>query len=227
MPPLLLASTNFSSGASVESVEQPWAVRICAGIAVFIVAVSVQAQSDERNTPEVDAFAAQPGAEVIKRKEGDREIVEVLRGGVIIRQDRRGNKLTVTGTDNTGHGAVLCAWEISISMRDTLDACFPSEYAEVRSDLNDAIAAMNKFIVANSLTPTSLADVEAAVAARRNPDMHTGASPITPKQLARERQSGELGRFLSGVLKTTHEERVNSVSDLLSVPRPPVMNPCL
>jgi hypothetical protein len=175
-----------------------------------------------KNAPQIDAFAAQPGAEVTTRKEGDREVLEVRRNGVRLIQVRRGDKIEVYGVDVSGHGAVLCTWEIFIGVSEGLEACFPGQDPELRQDMKNAIAAINDFIVANSLMPTTITEVEARVSVRRQ----AAASRVSEDKSGNECRGGALGQLINALRKMPRELRLRAVSDLLSVPRPPVTNPC-
>jgi len=67
--------------------------------------------------------------------------------------------------DRSDHGAVLCIWQIFIEMRQGLNICAPGQTSSVRAELDRSIAATNAFIVRNSPTPVTLAEVEARVRA--------------------------------------------------------------
>jgi hypothetical protein len=173
-----------------------------------------------------DKLAAQPGTNIIHSKRGDEDVTELQRGGVSVQITRRGDKIQTLGVDHSGHGAVLCAWQIYIALRAELDTCFAGKYPELRDDISTSIGAINKFIVTNSFLPTSQNEVEASALAE---DMKL-RSPIAKMpldQLAKVCQSGSLGKMVIQAAKATHTQRQKSTDDLLSIPRPPVLNPCL
>jgi hypothetical protein len=87
------------------------------------------------------------------------------------------------GIDNSGHGAVLCHWQMVVGQATYLDVCHPNEDRALKDALANGIEAINGFIIANSPTPISNADLEAQIARDRAP--------------------------------------------LQTMPRPPVMDPCL
>jgi hypothetical protein len=129
--------------------------------------------------------------------------------------------------DHSGHGAVLCVWQLCIYLREALNACFADSHTDLRQDLTDGITAMNGFIVSNSLHPISSADVEAAVAATETrARLQLSLSNLTPDRV-RACRTDAVGHMVTQMAEKTREQRRQIIRDLLSVPRPPVMNPCL
>ncbi|HYD06061.1 MAG TPA: hypothetical protein VEC60_10055 [Reyranella sp.] len=121
--------------------------------------------------------------------------------------------------DTTGKGAVLCAWQIFQTVRNVIDACAPGEFQALRSDMSWAIDATNDFIAANSPQPVTKAELEAVVArdAERDRARFTSAScPTLREQWIESWSSVTMG-----------EPFRRGVADMLSVPRKPVMNPCV
>jgi hypothetical protein len=173
-----------------------------------------------------DKLATVPGTTVTHSKRGSEDFTELQRGGVSIQVTREGSKMQSLGVDHSGHGAVLCIWQIYIALRAELDTCFAGKYPELRDDLGTSINAMNKFIAQNSLLPTSEKEVESSALAQ-DIKLRSPAANMSPKRLAEVCQSGDLARMVLEEAKTTHAQRLKQLDDLLSVPRPPVMNPCL
>jgi hypothetical protein len=89
------------------------------------------------------------------------------------------------------------------------------ENDSLRADLSDAIDRVNDFVVANSPSPASKAELEQAAASRRE-----NVLKLCPA-------NSSLGEMLKAFGSMSHDKLMSSVADLLSVPRPPVMNPCL
>ena len=56
----------------------------------------------------IDKLAAQPGTEVTKSQEGDTQITEIRRAGVVVTIRQHGDKAETIGEDRSGHAAVLC-----------------------------------------------------------------------------------------------------------------------
>jgi hypothetical protein len=114
----------------------------------------------------------------------------------------------------SGHGAVLCVWGIYIELAAALERCPEYRDEPLKADLADAIDRINDFIVVNSLSPVTKAELE-KIAASRKEDLLRICRP--------DGAAGMLKLFKS----MPHDKFISSVADLLSVPRPPVGNPCL
>jgi hypothetical protein len=193
-------------------------MRGAAALAALLVAALAACAGRDPSALDVAALAKQPGTEVIRRSEGGREIVEIRRGGVVITQE--GGVMTAA-VDRSGHGAVLCAWRVSVDTLVALDVCQPGGHDELRQDLARATDAIADFIVANSLTPVRKADLQAYVAKRR-------AETQAQSNAAGRACSPEfLEQSLPMMEAVPHDERAAQTIDMLSVPRPPVMDPCL
>lgn len=119
--------------------------------------------------------------------------------------------------DTTGAGAVLCAWSIYLSVQTQVAACaMPRRPAD--DAIDQAIVAMDEFIIANS----SLHPTRAALDAfKRN----AAASELSFLRRSQPEfcQSRDTEHFRS----SSPEQIEASVKELLAVPREPVMNPCL
>jgi hypothetical protein len=121
--------------------------------------------------------------------------------------------------DKTGAGAVLCAWSIYLSFQAETAACgLPRK--PVDDAIEQAIAEIDEFILANSsLRPTRamLEDFK-----RRARESHLNAL---------RRQGGPQNsceRFDLQHFRSLNPDQIRtSIKALLSVPREPVMNPCL
>lgn len=127
---------------------------------------------------------------------------------------------TVTTSDGTtvridvsGKGAVWCGWGIAVEMARIAQQCPAAADTLSVETLNNAIRRIEDFIVTYSTTPVSHADI----AARKASD--GAAFPIGCTEdtldLYRAFVGGDPDRFSAWV------------DDFLSVPREPVMNPCL
>ncbi len=165
---------------------------------------------------DLEAIARQPGTEIVKRTENGAEVVEIRRGGVtvVIRDGQQ------VGTDTSRHGAVLCSWEMMVGLKAAADICFPQEFTEVSELLGEAIAAYDTFIVANSLTPVTKADLEARAEERARRLKAGGQACLNMRR-------DLLEPFAERLKTRSRAEVMRSVAEALSVPRPPVMNPCL
>jgi len=89
---------------------------------------------------------------------------------------------------------------------------------------------MNNFIAANSLAPTSKEEVEAAVTALVDRSKKQGdgtTAQLGGEEFQKRCASSDFGRGIVKMAEMTREQRRRQIADLLSVPRPPVMNPCM
>ena len=175
--------------------------------------------------PDIDRLAAEPGAQVTRNKDGRVESVTLERAGVVISSTRQGDTTQITGEDKSGHGAVLCNWAIYIEVRNSLDICFQDKYPRLHEELDSAIGSINSFIAANSLVPMSEEAGVSAVAARDaavRADAANTASGRPPRPC-----SPDIGQMAAAMAHVSHDDFQKAVTNLLSVPRPPVMSPCL
>lgn len=171
-------------------------------------------------------LASQPGTEITESVEGDVHTVEIRRAGVTVILTTRGDKTDVFGIDHSGHGAVMCLWTMAVELRNGMDACFPGQFAELRNDLSVQIAALNDFIARNSLTPTTPQDLERRVAAKERAYGERVAQ-IPRDELIKSCPHGDVAQMIRSAATVPREERMRRFQDVISVPRPPVMNPCL
>jgi hypothetical protein len=117
--------------------------------------------------------------------------------------------------DKSGAGAVLCSWSIYLSIQNQTAACaLPRRPAD--DAIDQAIAAINEFILANSSLHPTRPMLE---------DFKRGAAESELRQRGLEKAcaSPDLEMFR----RPSPEKVQASVKALLSVPREPVMNPCL
>lgn len=164
---------------------------------------------------DLDAIGRQPGTEIIRQ--GDN--VEIRRGGVTVIIDKNGGEL---GFDRSGT-AVLCYWSIAIMAKISADLCYPGEFTELSRTLGEQIAAINDFIVANSLRPVTKDSLEKSVADRfTEASARMKAVGVPPAQYCRRERDAFLVPWNADLARFR-----NGFKDVLAVPRPPVTNPCL
>jgi hypothetical protein len=108
------------------------------------------------------------------------------------------------------------------------DAC-PTDLVgdgELKAALNDAINRMNDFIVANrnnGVTKDALQDrINKQVLAARET-----LSGLSDDERAKKCAAGDVAKMLDRFRSFPSDKIKKGVDELLSVPRPPVMNPCL
>ncbi|MEO5375672.1 MAG: hypothetical protein H7840_15620 [Alphaproteobacteria bacterium] len=172
---------------------------------------------------DLEAITAQPGTEVIKQDNG---LWTISRGGVVISQYRMGDKIEALGVDNSGHGAVMCMWGLYVDLKTTLDYCLPDKFGDLKEELSVAIGQINDFIVQNSLTKVSPADIEGRIA-KQEDNIRKRIRGIPRDELEMKCVPKGMIGIIENLQSTPREKFKASIANLLSVPRPPVMNPCL
>jgi hypothetical protein len=115
--------------------------------------------------------------------------------------------------EDVKHGAVLCSWGILLGVREFGDKCDPEKDVRFQAALDDAIARIDQFIIDNA--PMTREKVEQyKQSLLRVPRDKLCKTPDLRQLYELERKAGP-------------EDIARNVTDLLSVPRKPVANPCL
>lgn len=175
------------------------------------------------------ALEARPGVEVSVSTAGDgietREIKLPI--GVTVTVQRKGGEARINGFDGSQLGAVTCLWELYIVMAAVLDVCALEQDQGLREELAAGIGRINGFIADNSLWPATVAEVEAAAAARFARSRDEGLA--VPSEMRQQVCApGEAGNPLVAGLRSSERAGLKAEIDkLISVPRPPMMNPCM
>ncbi|MBX9926130.1 MAG: hypothetical protein K2Y05_07210 [Hyphomicrobiaceae bacterium] len=164
-------------------------------------------------------FANVPGTTVTRSVEGNTTITTLTRGGVLVTQENAGGKVAITGKDHSGYGAIMCLWMTMVTVKATLASCFPGQYDALRRHVDATIDELNDFIVANSLTPVTKAEMVAKTTALfeqtrvapGNPSCRQSPFAMMIAQMARQVEASS-----GGPVKLLD----------LGPPRPPVWNPC-
>jgi len=178
------------------------------------------AESATRNPLEVPAF------DDLKKRQGVKVSADGntlnFPGGVTITHQGR---FTV-GDDNSGHGAVLCAWEMYLSVKKMTELCHFDGDKAFNGRLNRAINRIDDFIVANSLSSVTKAEVEqqSIYLIEQNLPSPKGADQ---EAAVRKQCAAEFKSLINDYRSMTPERFNGHIDDLLSVPRPAVMAPCL
>lgn len=195
---------------------------------VLLLALISSADAGEITSPSAyfEAFAAQPGAEVSRRAEGDAEIGEVRLRGVLLEEIRREGQVRSRATDHSGHGAVLCAWHIQITVRAALALCPHDGDPGLQEDADRAVRDITDFIVANDPMRAPRTEWAARMDLIES-DLRTAATRSASGRNAERCPTDTVDDLVSALRRTTREQRRQAVANLLSVPRPPVMAPCL
>jgi hypothetical protein len=169
-------------------------------IVLLVVSMNCRAAEAAKIQPvSFEDLKNRPGATVST----DGKSIE-LPGGVTISDGGQ------TAIDHSGHGAVLCGWMLYSELKNYADKCKTDIDKTHAEELNKAVDRVDAFIVTNSLTPTTKAEIET----------WRGMIPTACEK-------PELKTMFDGY-KAGPAEKLNQMVDgLLSVPRPAVMNPCL
>ncbi|NIJ07836.1 hypothetical protein FHS31_001446 [Sphingomonas vulcanisoli] len=122
----------------------------------------------------------------------------------------------VVQIDKSGKGAVLCMWGIYQAASAVGLECHKGEDAAFQNELKRSLDRMDDFIIKNSKRPVSKADLES----RRS------------EGLQQLRSSGNIcigdaAKIYSALQSAGAMNLEKQTTDLLSIPREPVMNPCL
>ena len=122
---------------------------------------------------------------------------------------------SVPPVDGSGKGAVLCAWSLYVVAQEVGRRCHAGEDAAFQDELGRSVARTDAFILRNSSAHPKPADLAArkAMALRETPAAALCAG-TTAELYDQFRRQG------AAALRA-------STDDLLSVPREPVMNPCV
>jgi hypothetical protein len=119
------------------------------------------------------------------------------------------------------HGAVLCTWLIYNTLERVGRACFANETAFNR-ELAEGIEAMDQFIVVNlPISADQLPEYKAKFIANHS------QNGISKEPACSEFQPAELAFYQSARTRSTTERRRADIGRLLSIPRKPVLNPCM
>ena len=121
--------------------------------------------------------------------------------------------------DNTGKGAVLCTWSILVAAANAAQKCGWGD----KPALAEAIGRIDAFIIANYPEPITHEQLDARKAA----DAGLGYETAAGRASMCEHTTGSFGEMLWRIQTTEPEQLAALTSDLLSIPREPVMNPCL
>lgn len=121
--------------------------------------------------------------------------------------------------DRSGKGPVLCIWSLEVAAQQVGNRCFAGKDADFQRELARSISRTEAFIVANSSTPTSLATLNA----RKRAEALKAADSLKPEKLCK---SDFVGVYDNLRAKGAAGMRALT-DDLLSIPREPVINPCI
>jgi hypothetical protein len=129
------------------------------------------------------------------------------------------------GIDNSGHGAVLCAWHFYMMIKNALDMCPADPDRKYNGEIAAAIGRINEFISINSPSHTPIKQLNDYVIDNNTNNIASFNSKTPEDQqivCAKIRKKIDYN-----VLVQMRDGLQSKIDDLLSVPRVPVMNPCM
>ena len=128
-------------------------------------------------------------------------------------------------TDVSGKGAVLCTWSILTAVQATTEVC-GWKRLPIDATIDAAIADMDKFIIDNMPTPITQGELDERKRRDREGVWGAEADQIASMcELSSEADTH--ANFASSMRQTDPVALAMSIHDSLSLPREPVMNPCL
>lgn len=150
--------------------------------------------------------APPPASDIQIRREGGVDILSSSDGAVAM-------------VDRTGKGAVLCMWSLYVAAQELGRRCFAGQDPDFQAELARSIARTEDFIVKNSSSPTTLADLQA----RKASEAAGAADDLRPEKLCKSEWPQLYTNFKSAGAAGLRA----GTDELLSVPREPVINPCI
>jgi hypothetical protein len=196
--------------------------------AALLTTLSVAAVQASQWSPFWDALAGRPDATVtdgVNHKGEQTRSIE-LSSRVVFSLTRHGDRITSFQTDISGHGAVLCAWEIYVTVRAHIEACSPGEDPNFEANLDYAIDQINGFVAENSLVPITKPQLMDAIEQRKLQAKRAMFGHSHEGQRKRCEADG-ISSIAKPLKLAPQDAWVSGLTKLLSVKRPPVMNPCL
>jgi hypothetical protein len=207
------------------------AMRRLFGFAVSCALVISSARASDDWGHDFDGLIASPGTKVIFTKNGKDDMREIkLANGVSFFQTRHDGKISVVGNDSSGHGAVVCGITMLLTVRHALSICAPQQSTEKIAELDSQLDRIANFIVVNSVPPqpkVSKAALQAQIDEAKAKVASDTASDTTG-EAATYCNSGLGARVVGHFDEFYGDGKLKKwTDDLLSVPRPPVLNPCI
>ncbi|MBL4726746.1 MAG: hypothetical protein JKY83_08765 [Rhizobiaceae bacterium] len=206
-----------------------------------IIAAPTSVLAQERWGTPFDAMIEEDQivVEVKKNNDGTETRKFDLPGKILVQESRKDGKIKGTFLmDQSGLGAVLCTSSLLVSTKIWMDICDDFNNSKSSKRLNTAMDRIGKFIVENSMSPVSLDELNAQIAVKTNKlrlgileeqkkSGHTSNSTLLLCRGSHEEAIKFVEQMSDGIAGQSEKEFDQSIDDLLSVPRLPVMNPCL
>ena len=167
-----------------------------------------------RSDVEVEYFTSEDGWEVRKLTSP---------GPVIINERRRGEEYEVTSLDRSGLGAVRCAWEIYATLEYLARRCEATFEPRFVLALRDSVDQIEDFMRENSMTPVS--DEQFKTFRESWEQQQEKWYPHSEDEdICKYDPLLHMAYQFSAKGEAKFRD---SIDELLSVPRLPVMNPCI
>ena len=168
-----------------------------------------------------DLAAKRPDAKITVKKTdtGKKLRTATFEGGVVYKELKEGGLISY---DTSGHGAVLCTYEILLTYKKGMDACSVKD-KKIHAELDKQIDRIQDFIVKNSVVPATKDELIQSAA-----QAEFGYKQRVENMSDEEYQKNcvEMGpKNLQEIV--FNKEFDQELEELLSVPRPPAFNPCL
>lgn len=196
-------------------------------IVILAIAASLPAGlafGAEQPSPDhlADMLSAWPGVAITHGEEGGQSYTEWRKNKVFYRLEGQDAKSRWIGDDESGNGAVMCSWMIFVLLQDALHDCSVDRFAELRTDLDRDVPAIERFIVENSVIPVTFTELRSQAAGKVARQQGNGPTP--EKRTCPAKGMSEMVEAFDAMGRRGRRDMVDR---LLSVPRWPVSNPCL
>jgi hypothetical protein len=166
-----------------------------------------------------DILSKQKDAEITLKEMPDGKTIRTakFKSGVVFTETENGGAFA---SDNSGLGAVMCGWMTHSHISNLLQSCRPDSHPKLKGAYKKAVDRINDFIVLNSLTPVTKPEIEAA--AKNMFDSERKNTPLD--KLCTSEFLPESKEDIDDVALKKFEANIDN---FLSMPRPPVAEPCL
>lgn len=198
---------------------------MAAVVVAFLSSTASQAQREPWGNP-YDALLERPGVEI---ENGTREDGTLWRGfktpaGIEISQTKRGDLVSTFSTDHSGHGAVLCLWDIVVLTKLLSEICPELSSPKAEARLETALDRIHRFILQNAVEPVTIEDLETSIQRRRESEQKE-LTAIEDKAAACRKS--DFADLVTAFATAPDEQLEKNLEEDLSLPRIPVKNPCL
>ena len=203
-------------------------------ISMFTCLLAAPAPAEDNTAALMRELKAQPGVTVTHGRDSGQSYTEWRKAGVYYRLETRDGKETLVGDDESGAGAVMCSWMIYDEVRNALASCPADSFPALRADLDRDIPAIERFIVANSALPITIAELHARAEAQRAAAeaqlikfeaQRARAAPPSPRTQVAVCTADAAGGLVGNLDAMGPDGRRAAIGKLLATPRWPVLNP--